>query len=376
MIDPAVIQIIIIFLSPVIWILLLSKSKIEHLLSPIVMSYATGILLANFNIFEIDPALSNGISQASILAALPLLIYSTDIKKWLSNTQSILICFGLVILAGIISTTLNAFIFKSQVENAWMVSGMLAGVYTGGTPNMQAIGIALEAGEELYVLLNAADIFCSGIYLIFLTSIAHTLLGYILPSYNYNKKEEQGQGTPSKYNFGLKEIMLAGLTTILIIGLSAGLTYIFTGAIENASIIILLLTTFSIVASFVPRVREIEGTFEMGEYLLLVFCVAIGMLTDFRVLIEQGGSIIYFTASVLGLTILIHYLLSALFKIDRDTAMITSTAAVYGPVFIGQVASTIKNRDLVFPGIATSLVGIALGNYIGLAAAYLIRYLL
>ncbi len=371
----AVIQIVIIVLAPLLWTKLLSGRKIEAVLSPIVMAYLTGILLANLDIFPIDTELSTTFSHAAILFAIPLLIYSTDFRKWIKSTKGILLSFALIILAGLASTTINAFLFKDTIANSWMVSGMLAGVYSGGTPNMQAIGIALNAGEEIYILLNAADIFCSGIYLLVLTSFAHALLGRFLPSFKKVEKSTITKIEDSIQNdFGIKEIGQAFFLTLVIVGVAVGITLLLTGALENSSIIILLITTFSIGISFVPWVNKLNGTFEMGEYALLIFCVAIGMLTDFGALLDQGGSIIYFTGSVLAMTIVLHYLLCWLFKIDRDTAMITSTAAVYGPVFIGQIASTIKNRDLVLPGIATGLVGIALGNYMGLAIAYLLKY--
>ena len=51
--------------------------------------------------------------------------------------------------------------------------------------------------------------------------------------------------------------------------------------------------------------------------------------------------------------------------------MIAGTAAIYGPVFIGQIASTIDNRSLVFPGIALGLLGIAMGNYVGIFVAWI-----
>lgn len=365
--------ILIIFVSPILWIRLLQGTKIEKVLSPIVMAYLTGIIIANVNLLPFDPELPTTISHGSILFAIPLLIYSTDFRTWIKSARSILLCFLLIIIAGLISTSLNAFIFSNQVADSWMVSGMLAGVYTGGTPNMQAIGIALNAGEELYILLNAADIFCSGVYLLVLTSFLHPLLGKFLKNYEEQSAAIEPSMQPVHNSFGIREIGIAFLTTVLIIGISVGITYAVTGGLENSSIIILLLTTLSIGASFVPFIKKMAGTFEMGEYMLLVFCVAIGMLTDFSSLMEQGGMIIYFTASVLGTTVCIHYLLCWLFKIDRDTAMITSTAAVYGPVFIGQIASTIKNRNLVLPGIATGLVGIALGNYIGLALAHFLK---
>jgi uncharacterized membrane protein len=68
----------------------------------------------------------------------------------------------------------------------------------------------------------------------------------------------------------------------------------------------------------------------------------------------------------------LHLLLSKLFKIDRDTFLISSTAAIYGPPFVTQIATVIKNKYLLMPGILAGLLGYAIGNYIGLAVYYLL----
>ena len=39
--------------------------------------------------------------------------------------------------------------------------------------------------------------------------------------------------------------------------------------------------------------------------------------------------------------LIIHLLLCLIFKIDADTTLITSTAGVYGPAFIGPVAESL-----------------------------------
>lgn len=238
---------------------------------------------------------------------------------------------------------------------------------------MQAIGIALKADENLFVLLNAADIFCGGIFLLMLTSFLPGLLAKWLPA--FPKDEYQIiQEEERKNLISFKEIGIAIVLTLLIIGASVGITYLFSGNLENAALIILLLTTFSVAASMNTTIRNLSGAYESGEYLLLMFCVAVGLLSDFKLLLSQGGSIIFYMACVLTGTVLLHFLLARLFRIDRDTALITSTAALYGPVFIGQIASVIDNRTLVFSGVATGLVGMALGNYLGIGVAYFIQW--
>ena len=104
-----------------------------------------------------------------------------------------------------------------------------------------------------------------------------------------------------------------------------------------------------------------------------MFCVAVGMLANFANILENGLSLVLFMAVAWVITVCLHWLLCFFFKIDTDTALIASTAAIYGPVFIGQIASTIGNRKLVFPGIALGLLGIALGNYVGISVAWLMK---
>lgn len=367
-----IIQILLIVLAPYLWIRIVQSGKVGDWLSPVVLAYLTGIAVTNLNIFPIDSNISTRFSEGTILLALPLLLFSTNLKAWWKHARSTILSFTICVVAGIFCSVSLAFIFQNRIENTWMLSGMLVGVYTGGTPNMQAIGIALGASEDLYVLLNAADIVCGGIYLIFLTSIAHRVLGSILPE--YRKLDTPSIKEQNKTTLSFTNIVWALGLTLLIIGSSISLCWLITGSLQNTGLLIFLLTTGSILASFSAKVRHLNGAFEAGEYLLLMFCVAIGLLADFSDLASRGPIILLYTACLLLLTLLLHVFVSKLFRIDRDTVMITSTAAVYGPVFIGQVASAIKNRELIFPGMATALVGLAIGNYCGLGVAYFLRY--
>lgn len=261
---------------------------------------------------------------------------------------------------------------------------------------MNAIGLMLDVKSETLVLMNAADIFCGGIYLVFLTSVAHPIFSKILPAFKGDKMIEDAEGmgeeTTSSVDQGRPDqnressankkilhwpdtLILIGIT-IGIIGLTMGLCYVIFGALDQLAFILLSLTTLSIIASLNPRVRKLRGAYGMGEYLLLMFCIAIGMEADFSTILNEGGQVILFTGGVLSLTVLFHLLLSRWFKIDVDTMMITSTAALYGPVFVGQIASTIKNRTLIVSGMATGLVGYAIGNYLGLIVAEVLETLM
>jgi uncharacterized membrane protein len=142
------------------------------------------------------------------------------------------------------------------------------------------------------------------------------------------------------------------------------------------SLIVLGVTTFGILLSFAPGVRKTAGAYETGDYLLLVFSGAIGSLATWDKLDKAEPTLFIYLAVVALGTVAIHALLCWLCRIDRDTTIITSVAALYGPPFIGPVASALGNREIVLSGITAGLVGMALANYLGLAVAYSVKALL
>jgi uncharacterized membrane protein len=100
--------------------------------------------------------------------------------------------------------------------------------------------------------------------------------------------------------------------------------------------------------------------------LILIFCFALGLSISFPKLLETGGLILAYLAFMMTAAIIMHMLLCKVFKVDTDTAIITSTAAIYGAPFIVPVAEAIKNRAVIVSGLTTSLVGYAVGNYLGI----------
>lgn len=379
-------QLLLCLLLPWATIWFTKRFPIASWLSPIVLCYVIGILIGNVG-FPVHEELANTLTEITILLAIPMLLLATNIVAWVKYARSTILSFALCLVAVLITSTLAAYIFQNYVEAPHQVAGMLVGVYTGGTPNMASIQLALDAPKETFVVLNVCDLFVSGIYLIFLTSIAQRVFQRFLPTFqsvdtakeqaaNIAKEEEQ---SASWLAMPLKERLLFFLTplgiTLLIVALSVGGVFLIKGAIDLA-LLILLLTTFSIIASLYPPIRQLKGAYPFGQYLLLIFSVAIGMLADASKLWESSPSLLVFTLVVVIGSILLHLLLAYFFKIDTDTVIITSTAAIFGPLFVGQIADVLKNRSLIFSGMATGLVGYAVGNYLGLLVAWLAAQLL
>jgi uncharacterized membrane protein len=270
------------------------------------------------------------------------------------------------------------FFFSAFHTETWKLAGMAIGVYTGGTPNMSAIGMSLEVDESVFVLMNTADVALGGMYLIFLMTIAHPLMQRILPKYENGKNQpfeidHQVQKFKSiSFNKKLASVAIALGLSLFCLLVGVGVSILITGKISVITTIITI-TTLAVIGSFVSSIRNLPGTYELGEYLLLVFCVAIGSLVSIPKLLAAGGEIFSFLTLVMFLAIIIHYLLAIAFRIDADTLLITSVAGIYGPAFVPPMASIMKNREILITGLASGILGYAVANYIGILIAYLLR---
>lgn len=370
-----ILQSLLITLWPVVAIRL-GKTRLPDVLSPIVLCYLFGILLRNSHLLPLDDAVSENWMNGAILIAIPILLYTTDVRRCIQYAGRSLAAFAFCVLGGLIGTGTAALLYPLQHETpSWIIAGMLIGMYTGGTPNMQAIGIALGASRETIILVNAADIVCGGIWLVVLTSVAHRFLKDFLPDFKDSADSLPQETDVTTSQFHATDSLKAIGLTLLVIAASLGICFLLYGNINQTAFVMLLLTTFGIAAAFLPAVKSWSGIYETGEYFLLIFCVALGMQADFSQVFQKGTDILTFTLLAMPLAILFHLLLSKFFRIDRDTFLISSTAGIYGPAFIGQVASAIGNRQLIFPGIALGLLGYAVGNYLGIGLAYTLKWL-
>jgi uncharacterized membrane protein len=371
-------QLIFILLFPALAIYLEKHYKVFKLLSPILLCYLVGIIFANIPFITLDKKMLSLITEISISLVIPLLLFSSNFIKWLKQAKKTILSFFLGVAGVIFSSIIAYFLFKNRIEESRQASAMMIGVYTGGTPNMSAIGIALGVKEELFILLNSADIFFSGIYFIFLITVAQKFLLIFLPKYksvegvitDYNLNEPVFMQLPLSKK--IKFILLSFLLAVFIVGIAVTTSWIIRKEII-APIVILVITTLGIAFSFNGKVQKLKGAYESAEYLLLVFAIAMGGLADFSELIKASTEIFYFCGIVVICSVVIHYLLAAIFRIDTDTLIITSTAAIFGPAFVGPVAKGINNREVIVSGITMGLVGYAIGNYLGLAVAWLLK---
>ncbi|MDT8401845.1 MAG: DUF819 family protein [Bacteroidales bacterium] len=335
-------------------------------------------------------ALRNSISfiqdwftKLTVPIALPLILFSMDVKKWLKHARSAIASLILGLFTVVAMIFLGFWIFKGSIDEIWKVAGMLTGIYTGGTPNMAAMKTALNVDTEIYIMTHTYEVALGALYLVFILSIGQRVFLLFLKPF---KKPETGTievGTLTldedydSYEGFFKRktffpVLAAFGLSLLIFGVSFGLSTLFPEDFSTAAII-LLITTFGIAASFIAKIKNIKKTFQTGMYIILIFCIVVSSMADVRQLVDISFDLFWYVALAMYGSHFLHALLARFFKIDADTVIISGSALICSPPFVPVVAGALKNRDVILTGLIVGIAGYAVGNYLGVFIAYLLK---
>jgi len=135
---------------------------------------------------------------------------------------------------------------------------------------------------------------------------------------------------------------------------------------------ILAISTLGIACSFIPAIRNIRMTYQLGNYFILVFCLVVSSMADFNRLVSTAPIMIAYVTFTIFVCLLLHVLLAKIFKIDTDTVIITSVAGICSPPLVPMVASALKNKEIVLSGVITGIIGWVEGTYLGITLAYIL----
>lgn len=404
-------------LTPVLLIYLCKISKALNRIGAVVMAYAIGLILGNIGIlptpseglvnllagkrsylpkdellavvnspgfletdltYNMIAQVQESIMNYTILVALPLLLFSLNLRKWLKNAKSTMLSLVLALVSLIIAVLVGYYLFAHNVAEANKVTGMLVGVYTGGTPNLAAIGTALNVSPDIFILTHTYDLIIGSVALLFLMTVAQRLFNTFLPKFNFIRKAEnvmqveiEEDSNMENYDSVFKRNNIPGivkslLVAIIIFAIGGGISLLVPKE-SQVTWIILTITTLGLMASMIKSINKLKISFPLGMYFIIVFCLALSSMANLRNMfqIEFLELFLYVLWVVFG-SMFIHVGLAHFFKVDTDTTIIAITALTYSPPFVPAVAMAIKNKEVIISGLTIGILGFAFGSYLGI----------
>ena len=262
---------------------------------------------------------------------------------------------------------------------------MAIGLYTGGTPNLNAIANIFGLEGTIISSANLSDMIIGAFFYVFLLLLCKPLLSKFLRSsdgdvYITNEVHMKNTDELNIKTFKITKQLANRIFIafgIAVLGAVFGLlVWVLLGSQDGQMISILVptlmitVTVFGIVGSFNKKIRETEGMNVVGQYLILVFSFALASGMNFGLLQDIFGyTLILYGTITLGVFV-VHVIISKFLDIDVDCTMITLTAGLYGPAFVPAITKQIGNDDLTVPGLITGSIGYAIGTFLGMILVF------
>ncbi|MGI9038535.1 MAG: DUF819 domain-containing protein [Gemmatimonadota bacterium] len=368
-----------------LWLERKTRWKIFDFLPAIIWIFLTPILLSNLNVIPgIESAIiprSSPVYSTFRAFAVPmfivLMLLDIDIRRtlqvaWRGAGVLVVGSFGVVL-----GCVVAYYLFRSGLPDGSALGfGALAGSWIGGTGNLAAVAEALDTPDELVGIVVIVD---NLVYLLYFPLILSCKRW--APAFNRFTGVTQDEidatyAASAEVEKKKHEITFPDLLTLVAWAFAAIFAanwlapFIPTvGRVLTASTYsILLVTTFGILLSTTP-LKKLPGTEPLAMALVYIYMTMIGAQAD---LAGLAGAQWFIPAGFFAIAVhlVVVVLAAKMFRVDVSMAAVSSVAAVGGAAS-APVAAAYHREELVPISIMLALIGYALGNYLGVATAYL-----
>lgn len=383
----SILQAVAIFIIPY-FIIRFKDFKLTKMLGTIGMAYLLGLVVAGLilliNLLGANLVLSKDVGEITSFAAIgigiPLLLFSSNLKEAKKLSKMVLLSFGILIVSVIVVTSVVFYAFSKNIPDGAALSAAAIGLYTGGTPNLNAITNIFGLDSQTIALANLSDIIIGAVFYVFLLTLAKPLVDLVLKKNKSDKYLKEESDMENSENFNLKDfkthksLFKAFLLALGMAALSAlvGIViWIIQGMPDGRMFDMLVpslligVTVLGIVASFNKKIRETKGTNVIGHYLILVFSFAIASSVNFLDIRGDFSQLLLLYGIITVGSFMLNMVIASFFKIDTDCMIVCATAGIYGPAFVPAITKQLKNDSLTVPGLIVGSIGYAIGTFLG-----------
>ncbi len=363
---------------------LVDRFKWAEKMSPVVLVLFLAAVASNTGIIPTDAPVYGSIAGLAVPFAVCLVLFKVNLADILGAGKAMAIAFGIAALGTVVGVVVASVVLDPWIqgilgENSWKIAGPYTGTYIGGSLNFFALWEGLELGDpDLFAAANAVDNIT--IFPLMATwLLLPSMFGDRFPvadrwSSPAPTKDLEEEKTPS---FIPTQIATLSFAALLIMALSTWINTTLIAPHFPQVPTILIVTTLALVFGQFRFINELEGGWELGHLTFYLFFAAVGALINmYSAIILSPVLFVYVTIVMLAHFVVI-YGGGRLLKMDVRLLTMASAAAKAGPAVVIALAQTNKGwKQFALPGVLVSLLGYALGNYVGFAVAYLMRAIL
>lgn len=354
-----------------------NNTRVFKKLGAAALTILIGMLFSNVGLIPGASPVYDFFRGPGVLAGITFFLLTVDLGSIRAAGGPMLKAFLLGAFgAALGGAVMGLVLFEAIGPDTWKLSGQFAATYIGGGVNFAAVGQALNTSAEYFTAGVAADVIVTAIWLIVCITV---------PAYLGRDSSDDpamgASGQPGTKSPHVPNLLTSTHAPVTLWDLAV-LVATVMGCIWLSGVIaawipgipkIIWLTTLALVLAQLPQIQNLSGSLVLGNYLLLLFLATNGAVSVIARIVEIGPAIFYFA---LG-TVLIHgviiFGIGIMLRIDTKIIAIASQANIGGASSAMAIAGARGTPHLILPGIAVGLLGTALGNYVGLLIANLMK---
>lgn len=356
-----------------------------------IIALVGAIILSNLKIIPVESPVYDAVWEFIIPLAIPLLLFHVNFKRIWQESGRMLIIFLISSIGTVAGTIISFFVLKNYIPYLDKISGMMSASYVGGGVNFAAMAGKFDTPGEMVSATVVADNLMMALYFIVLM---------IIPTMAFFKRKfphphvldveqsstkESGKTEAEKFwkrkEISLKDIALAIGTAFFLVIISVKIADLFASWIpsgDQASFFINLLAgifgdqylilttiTFITLALFPKYFANINGSQELGTFLIHLFFVVIGIPASIGLILEHAPLLLIFVAIIVIMNMLVSLTAGKLLKYDLEEILLVSNANIGGPTTAAAMAIAKGWKNLIGPILVVGTIGYVIGNYIG-----------
>jgi uncharacterized membrane protein len=316
--------------------------------------------------------------------ALFLLLLSVNLKDLRQAGLPMLTMFLIGSVGTIVGVLVSVWAFSAPQtvgQLFYALAGMFTGTYIGGGINFNAVALHYNVSKagNLFVAATAADNIMTALWMVATLLIPR----FLQQRFPHQKPASQIATQPTTANdmiddpFSDTETMTPNdLALLLALGFGAiSLSKLIAFFVPEAPFVLILTTIALLLAQF-RIINNLRGSRLLGMFGVYIFLAVIGAYCDVAALIDDG-QLAFVLFGMILLLVLIHAVfvfgLGALFRQDWAVLGIASQANIGGATSALALARSLNRSDLQLPAVLVGTLGNAIGTYLGIFVAEMLR---
>ncbi|TWT25240.1 DUF819 domain-containing protein [Planomicrobium sp. CPCC 101110] len=356
-----------------------------------IIALVSAIILSNTGIIPTASPVYDAVWSFIIPLAIPLLLFHVNFKRIWQESGRMLLIFLISSVGTIAGTIISFFILKDHIPFLDRIGAMMSASYVGGGVNFAAMTAKFDAPEDMVSAAIVADNLMMATFFVILMAIP--TLSFFRNRFPHphvlqvEKESETAGGKTNAESFwkrqdiSLKDIALSIGTAFFLVIISFKIAGFFAELIPSGDGVsfgwnllnglfgdnYLILTTLTFMAlAFFPRYFDsINGSQEIGTFLIYLFFVVIGITASIPLIIQNAPLLLVFVAIIVTFNLLLSLTAGKLFKYDLEEILLVTNANIGGPTTAAAMAIAKGWKELIGPILVVGTIGYIIGNYIG-----------